>query len=152
MMTHGSPHASRPEPSPFRDDDLDTFAKAVGFHDNATTGDIQLVTGPDLGGMRRPQYLVINDGNCTYAVNAIDAAVWLDGYEPGDPDETCSGDAYTDFCQTADLVTDDELAALVDDLPTALGGVDSDAFETCYPVCSYCGERHNERDDCDDDE
>jgi len=38
----------------------------------------------------------------------------------------------------------------VDDMEQALGGINSDAFVACYPTCSDCGQRHDERDGCDE--
>jgi hypothetical protein len=98
------------------------LASSLGWNDSTTTGSISHVD------TEAGCYILIDDGDAyRYACDASDVLGWLDVREGAPADYT------EDFCQWVDLVSGEELQALVDTLGHPLGGVCGDAYSLCSP-------------------
>jgi hypothetical protein len=98
------------------------LAAACGFRHYETTGSLWPCTVEGVG------YIIIDDGQCTYAVESYDVERWLeatDGFYSRDEQDL----AYNEFCSMG-CVTGPQLDTLVTAWGADLGGVGGDAFET----------------------
>ena len=99
------------------------LAASLGWRHYQTDGSLQNCTVDGVG------YIVVADGQCTYAVESYDVERWLEATDGFCPDGVGVLIAYNEFC-SMDCVTGEALDNLVAAWGADLGGVGGDAFET----------------------